>query len=548
VGLKDLVTGRRVFLPANRFASELGAPQALGRIALGGDRVLYALYEAQGNTEEHFFLVSTALRDRNERLADSWDEYNRPYAEGDGPLPPPIAADGRTLLYIREGRLFRLRGHRRAYVQSRPLGPWLAASGSRYSSAWLTSRGGCICNLMPNWSPDGTKIAFMSGVQLVSGFEPTPSARIQIVDAAGGASRSIARGGDPDWSPDGTLIAYVRRLAAPEIWVIQPDGTGARRLLAGAEPDWHPDGTRLAFVRNHMIHVASRSGSDVRPVTRGVAPAWSPDGRRLAYVFEGEIYVANADGSGSTRLTRRPELGSEASVLDPAWSPDGRQIAYTNYVLPYAAGRITESTVSVMNADGSGKRTLEVGRGAMPAWSPDGVRVGYARWLERPHPALGYPSTEIFTAALDGSGQRRVTATSPPEPRSAGFVRSLGLRKRTAALKLVGVVRGLALTPSFAAVLSEGFAGKHVVLLHPRTGRVLRRVALPDSARELSAARRSVVFLVGREIKLLRAGRPVTTIAGASVTPRGLSIEGRRVAWIENRGRSGRIRGLTLPQ
>jgi hypothetical protein len=63
----------------------------------------------------------------------------------------------------------------------------------------------------------------------------------------------------------------------------------------------------------------------------------------------------------------------------------------------------------------------------------------------------------------------------------------------------------------------------------------------------LSAAGRNVVFALGREIKLFRIGqREPRTIAVTSVTPGGLSIEGRRVAWIENRGRRGLIRALNV--
>jgi hypothetical protein len=114
-------------------------------------------------------------------------------------------------------------------------------------------------------------------------------------------------------------------------------------------------------------------------------------------------------------------------------------------------------------------------------------------------------------------------------------------------LRVTGVVRDLALSAAAVAVLAEDLSATRLTLLHPRTGRLLQRIDVPDQARMLSAADRNVVFGVGREIRLLRVGQPATrTIALAQVVPAGLSIEGRRVAWIENRGRRGLIRAVTV--
>ena len=67
-------------------------------------------------------------------------------------------------------------------------------------------------------------------------------------------------------------------------------------------------------------------------------------------VRTGDICVVRTDGTGLT-----PLAAGAADESQPAWSPDGRQIAYAAYRL---AGRPSDSTVRVMNADGSGKRRL----------------------------------------------------------------------------------------------------------------------------------------------------------------------------------------------
>jgi Tol biopolymer transport system component len=542
VALRDLVSRRSVLLPAKKFESDLGAPpDVLPSIALGGNRVVYVLYEQQGNTEEHFFVVTTGVRDRAERLLASVTTNDCPCP---GSLPSwRLAADGGTVVFAIGQRLYRLAGSRAVRIAG--TAGTIAVSRNLYASASLRSQGGCVCNLDPSWSPDGS-LAYTAGQPLSP--DETAQTRIRIVSARGGQGGAIAAGSQPAWSPDGSLIAYVRRTTdSPAIYLIRPDGSGARRLVAGSEPAWHPDGQSLALVRpDGRIYVAALNGGNVRRVLDGDSPAWSPDGRRLAFARSREIWVANADGSGATRLTQHA-ADAETSAGGPAWSPDGRRLAYTVYRVPQDTGEIADARVWVMGADGSEKRQLAVGRSATPAWSRDGARIAYAALLATRHPARWEPRTEIFAAAPDGTQATRVTTTSVAEPTTIGYVRRFGRARQAASLKAEGALLDLALTPRFAALLVERMAGKRIVLLHPRTGRLLRKLDVPLEAFRISAAGRYVVYSLGKEIMALRTdvGR-TRTVAVAATAPRQLSIEGRRVAWIENRNRRGFIRAVTL--
>jgi TolB protein len=91
------------------------------------------------------------------------------------------------------------------------------------------------------------------------------------------------------------------------------------------------------------------------------------NGKIAFWKFQGnspDIYAVNTDGSGLERLT------NSGLDYDPAWSADGRQIAFTRATYPGAS-------VSVMNADGTGRRSvagLNYGLG-QPAWSPFGTEL-----------------------------------------------------------------------------------------------------------------------------------------------------------------------------
>lgn len=81
----------------------------------------------------------------------------------------------------------------------------------------------------PEYSKDGSKIAFMSGLS------------IYIIDAAGGNLNKIFDGAIPyglSWSPDGNKIAFVRGMADNKyihgtIWIINIDGSDLRQLTPG---------------------------------------------------------------------------------------------------------------------------------------------------------------------------------------------------------------------------------------------------------------------------------------------------------------------------
>ena len=219
----------------------------------------------------------------------------------------------------------------------------------------------------PSWSPDGTRIVFMSGRD--------GSVGIYAMSADGSnvtrLTNSQASDTWPSCSPDGDRVAFVSdRDGNNEIYVMNIDGSGVTRLtyntVGDGWPTWSPDSTRIAFVRGSQVYVMNADGSNAHGLFEGQSPSWSPDGTRIAFYSKrdgnAEIYVIEADGTGVTRLS-----DNSADDWYPSWSPDGRHIVFQSN-----RDGDFEFEIYRMRDDGTEvvRLTRNAGDDGHPSWSP----------------------------------------------------------------------------------------------------------------------------------------------------------------------------------
>jgi len=191
----------------------------------------------------------------------------------------------------------------------------------------------------PTWSPDGTKIAFVSNrpANYLYNYLDSGPGGIYVMNVNSGNPVILTAGGYPAWSPDGTRIAFASSTDGhTQIYVINSDGTNRIKITNTDfdvwSPTWSPDGTRIAFDANRIgndetyeIYVMNEDGTNLTRLTdtsfRSQSPAWSPDGTKIAFdsTRDGkyEIYVMNADGSNQTRITNTKVFDS----VNPSWKP-----------------------------------------------------------------------------------------------------------------------------------------------------------------------------------------------------------------------------------
>ena len=178
----------------------------------------------------------------------------------------------------------------------------------------------------PVWSPDDTMIAFC--------VQPSLSIKSQIFTMnADGSSVTNISGTDhrsdcyPDWSPDGTRIAFE---ANGNVITMNVDGSGRTVVCPGYRPSWSPDGQMIAFERGHYydrrIFVADADGSNVEQLTGSSRPieqqaAFSPDGTMVAFTRRKypdyvDIFTVTLADLSITRVTE-----TQLAEFAPTWQP-----------------------------------------------------------------------------------------------------------------------------------------------------------------------------------------------------------------------------------
>ena len=304
----------------------------------------------------------------------------------------------------------------------------------------------------PQWSPDGTQIAFSSRASnLVVGdtnytsdvfVKTLASGAVQRVSVDAAGTQAIYDSYYPQWSPDGTQIAFtswssnlvpgdtngwldvfVKTLATGAIQRVSTDAAGTQADDDSNSPRWSPDGTRIVFsssasnlvpgdtndtddvfvktVATGAIQRVSTAAAGAQADGGSYHPQWSPDGTMIAFDSYADNLVPGDTGaidvfvktlaSGAVQRVSTDAAGTQAnrSSSGPQWSPDGTQIAFESDASNLVTGDTNDAgDVFVKTlATGAIQRVSTAAAGTQanrssygPQWSPDGTRIVFSSW------------------------------------------------------------------------------------------------------------------------------------------------------------------------
>jgi len=280
-----------------------------------------------------------------------------------------------------------------------------------------------ISYLTPSWSPDGSKIVFISNMDEQWGLN------IYVMDSDGTNITRLTTNEDSidtftSWSPDGSKIVFSSDMDGQwgyNLYVMDSDGTNITRLTTNEDSidtsaSWSPDGSKIVFDSDmdrqlgYNLYIIDSDGTNITRLTTNedstdANASWSPDGSKIVFDsdMDGQlgytnIYIMDSDGTNITKLT----TNEDSIDTSASWSPDGSKIVFSSNM----DGQLGYN-LYVMDSDGTNITRLTTNEDSIDtsaSWSPDGSKIVFDSDMDG---QLGY--TNIYVMDSDGTNITRLT-------------------------------------------------------------------------------------------------------------------------------------------
>lgn len=274
-----------------------------------------------------------------------------------------------------------------------------------------------------NISPDGSQVAYT--LQTIDKEKNEYRSRLYLV-TPGQPPRQFTGGekdSTPRWSPDGTRLAFVsNRSGSNQIWVISGQGGEALQLtkIKGdcSNPVWSPDGKYLAFVAKLPPEGIIPEGKDMEE--NDLYKKYNKDVKvitRLWYKLDGvgyfderrsHICIIPVSPQGTPTGEPRQLTYGNFDHKEPAWSPDSRSLVFSANRRPDADWHPSTTDLHRVSLEGGEIETITASTlgATAPAWSPDGNTIAF---IGTDPGESGYDNPEIYLIPATGGQPRCLT-------------------------------------------------------------------------------------------------------------------------------------------
>ena len=276
----------------------------------------------------------------------------------------------------------------------------------------------------PDLEPNSSRVVFST---LRNGLDGDRDLEIATANLDGSGYRrltdSVRSDSSPAWSPDGSRIAFLSEREHSGVYLMDADGSNQRLLhpetSAARDLVWSPEGDYIAFRDGLRLYAASthdRPSPQLRyhlGMSR-TAPAWSPDGQWIAFsimepvpetVETETLYIARPDLSEVHNLRRfENPSGKPPSLNNLSWGPELGVIRFTMY--DDNDGHALRQIIT--NGEDYGP-IVDIEPEAQIAWSPDYSRAAVSltqRKFGSSRDKFTAGTVLLYSIAADGSDRR----------------------------------------------------------------------------------------------------------------------------------------------